>query len=39
MQTDCIAAKHLLLQMAEHWRGLAECADKDEMNHLRRIAS
>jgi hypothetical protein len=29
-ESDCVAEKHLLLQMAEQWRRLAERAEKDE---------
>jgi hypothetical protein len=38
-ETESLAEKHVLLQMAEHWRRLAECAEKDEKRRRRSIAS
>jgi hypothetical protein len=38
-RSDSIAEKYVLLQMAEHWRRLAERAEEDERKRPRSIAS
>jgi hypothetical protein len=38
-KSDSVAEKYVLLQMAEHWRRLAQCAEKDERKRPHSIAS
>jgi hypothetical protein len=37
-ESESIAEKNVLLQMAEHWKRLAECAEKDEKRRRCSIA-